>query len=787
MDHDMGQLFGLPARLWTLVVWFAAICATAFMAGVVLPIVRGDPVLMASVVGAAAELAIVVVILVCRARTPLWFIHLILVASLIGATVAAVAADSVDGALFAVVNAVLVVLYAGWWWHGRVAYAYATVAAVTLLVLVIPNRSFSIHAETWLLLVGLLAFESYCISMGVRRIQYTSTHDSLTGRLNTTALHAYIAIQPTSGRAFSPRTLVSIDLNDLKSVNDSLGHQAGDTLLRECSSAWAATLRPDDLLFRVGGDEFVIVLPQTEPDAASSLIERLRDAYPVRWAQGRTAWIPGESFDTALARADSLMYEDKRRSQHSRDSAVVAADDAGPDRAAAVRARSQATAGGVFRPARTRSTPRQTTLDALTGLITDGMLSDRIAEYLSEPRLEGERVDIAFLGLDRFERINQSLGMRHGDELLVQVSQRLSDRIRPGDTLARFSGDEFVVVMTTDVDDDAVGLGKDLLDCFVEPFPIGGNRIAISASVGLSSTVGHPEPDDLLEDAASAMIAAKGHGGNRVQTFDQATRDRAVHAVALETDLSLAVAESEIVVHYQPVIDLDSGTPVGVEALARWERDGVFVPPGEFIPVAEASGLILTLGRRVLNQACHDAVRFSGPSAGFHVAVNLSTRELMSTTIVDDVRAALGASGLEAGRLFLEITESALMQDEALAGETLDALTDMGVGIAVDDFGTGYSSLLYLRRYPITVLKVDQAFVGGIGTSADDEAICRSVLGLAQSLNLRSVAEGVETQAQADVLRAYGCKHAQGFLWSPAVPFAQLNAALDRLPHALVT
>ncbi len=421
--------------------------------------------------------------------------------------------------------------------------------------------------------------------------------------------------------------------------------------------------------------------------------------------------------------------------------------------------------------------------DPLTGLINRTLLMSRIDRALSHRGRRGGRVAVSFIGLDRFKRVNDSLGHVGGDDLLVQVSRRLKFQLRAGDTLARFGSDEFVVLWAADVGPRSVMLSQGLVDCLTEPFDIGGSPVTISASVGVASTVDVPDGDELLLGSASAMTDAKSRGGNCVREFNDTFRAESQRQTRMEADLRTALSKSELVLHYQPVIDLDSGMPVGVEALVRWLRpDGRLVPPCEFIPVAEDTGLIVPLGRWVLNRACKDAVNFTGPAAGMHLSVNLSAIELAQPALLDHVRRALDDSGLDPARLFIEVTESALMHNEDLASDLLDGLTKLGIHIAVDDFGTGYSSLLYLRKYPITVLKLDRAFVSGIGKSKDDEAICRSVIALSQSLNLTAVAEGVETPEQANALHMYGCQFAQGFLWSPAVPLANLNSALSANP-----
>ncbi len=421
--------------------------------------------------------------------------------------------------------------------------------------------------------------------------------------------------------------------------------------------------------------------------------------------------------------------------------------------------------------------------DGLTGLPNRLLLTDRISQALLDRGRRSGEVAVAFLDLDHFKRVNDSFGHPVGDALLVQVAERLSERIRATDTLARLSGDEFVVVWRDlNTPDDALALSEMLVEALLEPFDLGGPTVNVSASVGLVVACPTDDVEDLLHASDAAMYEAKGHGGNRVRTFTDALRDGRDLTLAAEADLRDALARSELVLHYQPVIDLASGRAVAVEALVRWQHpEQGLLAPAQFIPVAESSGLIVPLGRWVLDQACKDAAAAKGPLSGLDVAVNLSVRQLTQSDVVTHVRDALQESGLDPRRLLLEVTESAVVEDAEVATATLEELSRLGVRVALDDFGTGYSSLLYLRLCPISALKLDRGFVAGIGVSADDEAICSSVVSLAHAVGATSIAEGVETLEQYAALREVGCRQAQGFLWSPAVSLAAVPAMLRSL------
>ena len=418
--------------------------------------------------------------------------------------------------------------------------------------------------------------------------------------------------------------------------------------------------------------------------------------------------------------------------------------------------------------------------DALTGLPNRVLLSDRLEQACADARRHSRAVGVAFLDLDHFKRVNDSLGHGSGDALLLQVAHRLTGVMREGDTLARYSGDEFVIVWRDLADTEIVSsLAGRLFEILAEPFDLGDTSVNLSASVGVAVGGVAGSADELLMAADAAMYDAKRQGGARLRIFTPELRKEVVDLMTTEVDLRAALTRSELVLHYQPVIDLTTDKPIAVEALARWQHpQRGLLAPSHFIPVAESSGLIVPLGRWVIEQACRDAAAFTGAARDVDVAVNVSVRQLSQPDIVEHVRGALERSGLEPSRLMLEVTESVFMHDVAAAEATLNELAQIGVRIAIDDFGTGYSSLLYLRRYPISALKLDRAFVSGIGLSPHDEAICNSVVGLAHAIGATSIGEGIETVEQFATLRALGCQQGQGFLWSRGVPAEELPGVL---------
>jgi diguanylate cyclase (GGDEF)-like protein len=416
--------------------------------------------------------------------------------------------------------------------------------------------------------------------------------------------------------------------------------------------------------------------------------------------------------------------------------------------------------------------------DSLTGLANRSLLRNRLDNALSRSQRNGAPVAVLFCDLDGFKMINDTLGHDIGDLLLVEVGRRFDASLRDGDTVARFGGDEFAIILDGTGSLDAVDTANRVLESLREPFQLGGREIDIRASIGVADcSTGSREADALICQADIAMYSAKSTGRDRVVRFEPQMQTSLSARHALHGDLRQAVRDNgELTLHYQPVFDLNGGLAVAAEALVRWNhpRRGA-IPPDEFIPVAEEMGLIGEIGRFVLREACQHAMHWrSLPGVGeLTVAVNVSSYQLCDNRFVAEVNASLLDSGLPASGLILELTESALLSDTARVHHRLARLRELGVRIAIDDFGTGYSSLAYLRRLPIDILKIDRSFVSELGAASSEQArsLIRSIVNLGHDFGLTVVAEGIETQNELDDVRASGCDLAQGyFLAMPALP-----------------
>jgi diguanylate cyclase (GGDEF)-like protein len=419
--------------------------------------------------------------------------------------------------------------------------------------------------------------------------------------------------------------------------------------------------------------------------------------------------------------------------------------------------------------------------DPLTGVANRALLLDRIHRELTTGHASGRaEAVIAALDIDRFKAVNSNFGYRVGDAVLIETAQRIAQRLAPDDTLGRLGGDQFVVVRTGTSRRGSETLDRLLQDCFQEPF--GPDRdIRVTASIGIVAADASFSAEDLLSAANLAMYAAKDAGGNRAMPFTRELGAEVSDRLSLEGDLRGALDRGELSLEFQPIVSLVNDGISGVEALLRWHHPTRGqVPPLAFIPVAEATRLILPIGRFVLHEACRQGARWHEQGHRLRISVNVSAHQLLDPDFPNTVAGILFETSFPADQLCLELTESTLMEDLGLAREVMSALKSIGVCLSIDDFGTGYSSLAYLRGFPVDEVKVDRAFVQDLAGDAADPALVAAMIAMAHALGLHVVAEGVEQQAQAQTLRTLGCRSAQGYLFCRPQTAEDLTQLLER-------
>ncbi len=418
------------------------------------------------------------------------------------------------------------------------------------------------------------------------------------------------------------------------------------------------------------------------------------------------------------------------------------------------------------------------THDALTGLANRALLRERLRKVVDAAETGGVPAAIVFLDLDDFKSVNDTLGHPAGDQLLVAVAQRLQSCCRPHDTIARLGGDEFAILLEhLSTSGDAIMVVERIVHALKQPYELSGQQVTSHASVGIAFVQPGYEPAELMRHADVAMYSAKRQSKGSYQVFEEGIQDGIDRALTAGAELESAIEGDELILHYQPLVELETGQIVGLEALVRWEHpQRGLIQPDEFIPLAEKTGLIVSLGRFVLRQACRQTSRWHAQSTGLKptISINLSPMELAEPDIVNEVSRALEDSGLGPQYLVLEITENVIVDPFT---DTLHRLKDLGVRIAVDDFGTGYSSLRYLDRLPIDIVKIDRSFVEHV-VGPDRSPLARIVLTIGDALGLETVAEGIETVEQLQYLRNLGCRVGQGFLFAPPMEADEVETLL---------
>jgi diguanylate cyclase (GGDEF)-like protein/PAS domain S-box-containing protein len=430
--------------------------------------------------------------------------------------------------------------------------------------------------------------------------------------------------------------------------------------------------------------------------------------------------------------------------------------------------------------------------DPLTDLPNRALFGDRLEHALQRARRSREPVAVALVDLDDFKTVNDSLGHAAGDTLLIAAAERLRSCLRPGDTLARLGGDEFAVVLDESGADGALRVADRIVEAFTVPFPVGGREVVTTASVGITMIEpgGSTCAEDVLRTADIALYAAKRSGKTGSAVYEPSMLAASSERLEFQADLHRALERDQLLLHYQPVVDLRTGTITGVEALIRWDHPTHgLVAPDRFIPLAEETGLIIPIGRWVLHQACRQAARW--PAVGLEtravdVSVNVSGRQLNDPWFAADVAAALATSGLPAERLVLEVTESVVARPEGAIRESLEELRRHGVRIAIDDFGTGYSAFSSLQHLPVDILKIDKSFVDDVRGTDRDAILVRVILRLGAEMHLEVVAEGIQNSRQVAELIRLECLRGQGYHFGQPVPAEVIDGLLCPGPAALV-
>jgi len=413
--------------------------------------------------------------------------------------------------------------------------------------------------------------------------------------------------------------------------------------------------------------------------------------------------------------------------------------------------------------------------DSLTGLPNRALFIDHLHLAIAHGKRHKERqFAILFLDFDRFKIINDSLGHVIGDDLLVAIARRLEHCLRPGDTIARLGGDEFTILLDEVTVGEAGEVAKRIQKLLEQAFNLNGNEIFTTVSIGIAhSSLGYENPEDLLRDADTAMYRAKSHGISGHKVFDKTMHSQAMSRLHLENDLRRAIERREFVLHYQPIVSLDSGRLQGFEALVRWQHpDKGLIPPGQFIPVVEETGLIVPIGHWVMREACRQMREWQELYASDlrpHISVNLSSKQFVQPDLVGQIRAVLEETGLDPRCLKLEITESVVMENIDTAVSLLREIRALGIELSIDDFGTGYSSLSHLHRFPLSTLKIDRSFVNRMADQNENTEIVRTIMMLARTLNMDVVAEGIETAEQLAQLCWLECQSGQGYYFSRPV------------------
>jgi diguanylate cyclase (GGDEF)-like protein len=636
------------------------------------------------------------------------------------------------------------------------------------------------------------------LEQALKIINELAIRDELTGSHNRRHLIKLIENEKDrTARLGSLFCLCLLDIDFFKRINDTYGHSAGDAVLREFAVTVQRQIRESDSFGRYGGEEFLLMLPETSVEEAIMLAERVRlsieklsfgnisDELMLTVSIGVAEFRTGESIAQTVARADEALYLAKSRGRnlvicygHGVHAETAEEGQAGDGDKSGANGTHQINLARIL---------ESTQFDPLTGLLNRRILRDRLGHAMDRSVRNQRLVALMLLNVNKFKEVNDALGYEAGDAILIQTANSVKGCLRDSDTIARWGGDEFVVILEdVAVDADAQQVAEKILNQFAMPLSVNGRECFITLSVGIALfPAASCDMDALLKRADIAMTRAKAWGENNVQVYSSEVSVPPSERLALKNGLRDALGAGELFLEYQPQVDLATRRIVGVEALIRWQHP-VYgrIEPSRFIPLAEETGMIVPIGDWVLRTACAQNRAWS--EAGLptiKTAVNLSARQLKHPDLVARVLQVIDESGIEAHCLDLEITEGILIDNLELNRVTMTELRAAGVQISIDDFGTGYSSLNYLSELPIDILKMDGSFVQRLGRAANPErsyAIAESIIEMAHRLKLKVIAEAVETAEQLDDLRAMKCDEAQGYFFDRSLHPEKIAVLLQR-------
>jgi diguanylate cyclase (GGDEF)-like protein len=625
------------------------------------------------------------------------------------------------------------------------------------------------------------------LEQALKIINELAIRDELTGSHNRRHLIRLIENEKErTARLGSLFCLCLLDIDYFKRINDTYGHLAGDTVLREFAATVQGQIRDSDSFGRYGGEEFLLMLPETSIEEAQALAERVRTniaglgfadlpELAVTVSIGIAEFRIGESITQTVARADEALYQAK---SGGRNQVVCYGQQEG---------RAAAPAKAATPPALPQALLDTGGRDSLTGLLNRRMLRDRLAHAMERAVRKNDMAALILLNVNKFKEINESLGYEAGDAVLVHVAATVRAGLRDCDTIARWSSDEFAVLIEDlGQETDAVQVAQKIIDSFAAPFAVQDTNCFVTFSAGIAVfPAAGADHNTVLKHAEIAMTRAKSWGENTVELYLPQSPSAPNQRLSLKNALREALNGGQLFLEYQPQVELASGAVVGVEALVRWRHPerGV-IPPADFIPLAEETGLIVPIGDWVLRTAC--AQQRAWVEAGLpslKVAVNLSARQLKDPDLVERVLATVAGTGIDPSCLDLEITESVLIEQPEAHQDSMRRLRAAGVQISIDDFGTGYSSLNYLSELPVDVLKIDGAFVRRLGQDTNRErsrVIAELIIQMAHRLDLHVIAEVVETADQLQELRRMGCDVGQGYYFNRPLHPGQISALLQR-------